>query len=210
MKKHYKFDLQNNKYYVRYYKRRCLMTIETPRLIFREWSIKDADFVIDGLNDLNVAKYLTVPFPYTNQDAIDFIEKHTKNDDKNFYFAVERKEDLQIIGGSNIFINEQGEFRGGLWLHRDFQGQGYGTEIWTARAKFAFDILGAEKLINGFYDFNERSKKMQLKMGYEIIGEKTNYCPALKSSTKEIVTRLTKTNFEKYYNSIDFSFSVKE
>ena len=185
------------------------MIIETQRLMFRAWNKGDADFMADGLNDLKVAKNLRVPFPYTKSDAIDFIEKHLKNDDKNYYFAIERKEDGQIIGGTNIFVDEQAEFRGGIWLHRDFQEKGYGTEIWTARAKFAFDVLGAEELINNFFDFNEKSKKMQLKIGYEIIGEKSDYCPALKSEVREIVTRLKKTAFEKYYDSIAFHFSVQ-
>jgi len=185
------------------------MRVVTKRLYFRKWNIQDVDFCVDGLNDYDVAKNLTVPFPYTTQDAIDFIEKHSKDDGKNYSFAVVRKEDNQVIGGTNISINENGEFHGGLWLHRDFQGKGYGTELWIARAKFAFDILGAEELINGFYYFNERSKKMQLKVGYKIIGEKINYCPALKSEVKEIVTKLKKSDFERYYNTIDFEFSVE-
>ena len=36
---------------------------------------------------------------------------------------------------------------------------------------------------------------MQQKIGYEIVGEKTNYCPALKKEVKEIVIELTKEGF---------------
>lgn len=36
---------------------------------------------------------------------------------------------------------------------------------------------------------------MQQKIGYEIVGEKSNYCPALKKEVKEIVTELTKERF---------------
>ena len=66
-----------------------------------------------------------------------------------------------------------------------------------------------KKLLNGYYYFNERSKKMQLKIGYKIVGEKTNYCPALNSEVREILTKLKKSDFDKYYNSIDFEFSVQ-
>ena len=186
------------------------MIIETNRLIFREWSMQDIDFLVDGMNDFEVAKYLTVPFPYTKRDAIDFVNKHLKNGGNSYYFAIERKEDKQVIGGTNISIKEDGEFRGGIWLHRNFQGKGYGTEMWIARAKFAFDELGAKELVNGFYDFNKRSKKMQQKIGYKIVGEKTNFCPALNSEVREIVTNLKKADFDKYYKNIDFEFFVKD
>lgn len=185
------------------------MNITTKRLRFREWNLEDVDFLFDGMNDFDVAKNLTVPFPYTKQDAIDFVNKHLNNGNNNYYFAIERKEDGQVIGGTNISINDKGEFRGGIWLHRNYQGKGYGTELWVARAKFAFDVLGAKELVNGFYDFNERSKKMQLKIGYKIVGEKTNYCPALNSEVREIVTNLKKNDFEKYYKSTDFEFLVQ-
>ena len=191
-------------------KQEKVMQILTKRCVFRNWKLEDADAVADGLNDFDVAKNLTVPFPYTKENAIDFIEKHLENDEKNYYFAIVNAEDGRLVGGTNIFINEAGEFHGGIWLHRDFQGKGYGTEIWTARAKFAFDFLGAEELMNGFYDFNERSKKMQQKIGHKIVGEKTNYSPALKSEVREVLTKLSKADFEKYYNSIDFAFSVED
>ena len=105
------------------------MNIITKMLHFREWKMEDVDFLVDGLNDFDVAKNLTIPFPYTKQDALNFVDKHLKNGNNKYYFAIERKEDGRAIGGTNITINEKGEFRGGIWLHRDYQGKGYGAEI---------------------------------------------------------------------------------
>lgn len=186
------------------------MVIETRRLILREWKMQDIDFLVDGLNDFDVAKYITSPFPYTKQDAEAYVSQHLKNENGDYCFAVCLKEDGKVIGGTNVSINEKGEFVGGLWLHRDFQGKGYGTELWIARAKFAFDKMGATELKNGFYDFNERSEKMQKKIGYQVVGEKMNFCPALNGEVREIVVKLKKTDFEKYYKTIDFDFLVKE
>ena len=139
---------------------------------------------------------------------LSFVNKHGEDND-DYYFAVVRREDNQVIGGTNISINERGEFCGGIWLHRNFQGKGYGTELWIARAKFAFEILGVKELVNGYYYFNERSKKMQEKIGYKTAAEKMSYCPALKREIKEIVTKLTKSDFEKFYNDIEFEFYVE-
>ena len=186
------------------------MFIETKRLIFREWKEQDIDSLVDGLNDFGVAKFITTPYPYTRKDADVFVAEHLKNKKDDYCFAVCLKEDGKVIGGTNVSKNERGEFGGGLWLHRDFQGKGYGTELWIARAKFSFDILGAKELKNGFYDFNERSKKMHQKIGYKKAGEKPRFCPALNKNVREIVVILKKEDFEKYYRTIDFEFSIKE
>ena len=46
------------------------LRLETARLILREWSPDDIPDIIEGLNDLNVSKWLaSVPHPYTQQDA---------------------------------------------------------------------------------------------------------------------------------------------
>ena len=185
------------------------MQIITKRLILRELQLQDVYALVDGLNDFNVAKNLTSPFPYTKQDAINYIKQHDNSTTTDYRFVVTLKESGKVIGGTNITIKENGEYRGGIWLHRDYQGKGYGTELWIARAKFAFDFLKATELANGYYYFNERSKKMQLKIGYKVVGEKEYFCPALKGNVQEIETRLAKQDFEKYYKTIDFEFCVK-
>ena len=45
--------------------------IETERLILRKFKLTDIDDLVDGLNNLNVSKWLAfVPFPYTREDAV--------------------------------------------------------------------------------------------------------------------------------------------
>lgn len=42
------------------------LIIETDRLILRQYKISDANDVVEGLNNLNVSKWLAyVPYPYT-------------------------------------------------------------------------------------------------------------------------------------------------
>ena len=44
--------------------------IETERLILREWKISDIDDMVEGLNDFDTAKNLTVPFPYLEEQSV--------------------------------------------------------------------------------------------------------------------------------------------
>ncbi|MBQ8522366.1 MAG: GNAT family N-acetyltransferase [Clostridia bacterium] len=174
--------------------------VETKRLILREWELSDIEDMVEGLNDFGTAKNLTVPYPYTKENAREFINKHLVNDKNNYYFAVVLKEENKVIGGTSLELKSNGKNKGGLWLNSKYHGKGYGTEVWIARAKFAFEQLGLNELENGFFEYNEISWKMQRKLGYKIVGETINFCPALNKEVVEVITNLTK---EDFYNTIN-------
>ena len=179
------------------------MTIETERLFLREWKLTDADDIVEGLNDFDTAKNLTCPFPYTKNHALEFINQHLKHDENNYYFAIVLKSNNKVIGATSLQIKKDiNKNKGGLWLNKKYHGQGYGTEVWKARAKFAFETLNLSELENGFFEHNNISWKMQQKLGYQIVGKKINYCPALNSEVSEIITNLTKKDFYDAIKSI--------
>ena len=54
--------------------------IETNRLILRQYKIEDADDVAEGLNNINITKWLQrATYPYTKGDALHFINKSLDN-----------------------------------------------------------------------------------------------------------------------------------
>ena len=170
--------------------------IETERLILRPWKDADADEIVSGFSDFDTAKMLTVPFPYTKADAIEFIEKRKNDDENSFYFAITLKENGDVIGGTNISIDTNSNTNGGgIWLKKEYHGFGYGTEAWTARARFAFFNLKLDKLYNGYFDYNYVSPKMQQKIGYKVVGEQDRFCPTLGKNVREIRTILTRDDF---------------
>ena len=142
--------------------------IETDRLILRKWKLDDVNDVVEGLNNLNVTKWLAqVPYPYTEDDAKKFI---TKCIEKNLYnFAIVLKENNKVIGGTQLtnISYVRGTAGGGIWLNEKYQGKGFGTEAFGARIKYAFEELGLRRLENGYLKGNERSHKMQLRFGYK-------------------------------------------
>ena len=172
------------------------MKIETDRLLLREWRKSDINDIVEGLSDFDTNKNITAPYPYCSKHAEAFIDKHGKHTNNSFYFAIELKSSGKVIGGTNVNIVED-KVKGGIWLNKEYQGKGYGTEAFCARARFAFDTLGVAEIENGFFDFNEKSWRMQEQMGYKIVGEKKNFSPALNKEVTEIVTSLTKEDFLK-------------
>lgn len=50
------------------------MKIESKRIILRKWEDGDVEDIVDGLNNIEVAKWMAgVPYPYTENDAKQFI-----------------------------------------------------------------------------------------------------------------------------------------
>ncbi len=80
------------------------MKIESKRLILRNWEDGDVKDIVEGLNNIEVAKWMaSVPYPYTDNDARNFVES-SKNNDENvkIALAIVLKENNKVIGGTEI------------------------------------------------------------------------------------------------------------
>lgn len=144
------------------------LIIETDRLILRKYKIEDANDLVEGLNNINVSKWLAfVPYPYTLDDAKDYIKKSIETNAYNF--AIVLKSENKVIGATqltNISLTHK-IAGGGIWINEKYQGKGYGSEAWGARIRYAFNELGLRRLENGYFKGNESSWKMQEKFGYK-------------------------------------------
>ena len=177
------------------------MKLETDRLILRNWDKNDIMDLIEGLNNINVSKWLSlVPYPYLKENAEHWINYCIKNALENYNngyeFAIELKSENKVIGGVSIsVINKTHRTAGGgIWINEKYYGNGYGKEAFAEKIRFSFEDLGLRKLENGFFDGNESSKKMQLKFGYKIEGKrrKKYICMADNEIKDEIITGLLK------------------
>jgi ribosomal-protein-alanine N-acetyltransferase len=154
------------------------MHLETRRLILREWKITDVNDLVEGLNDLRVTKWLAyVPYPYTRKDAEKWIRLCMEHSRKritrtSYHFAIELNSEKKVIGGVSLdkIDKIQGTASGGIWINAKYQGQGYGTEAFGARIRFAFENLKLRRLENGYLKGNPSSLKMQQKFGYKVEG----------------------------------------
>lgn len=175
--------------------------IETERLILRQYTINDINDIVEGLNNINVTKWLAgAPFPYTIEDAKHFVQKTIDNDLYNFSIVL--KSENKAIGGTQLTnVNfAYGTAGGGIWISEKYQGYGYGTEAFSARIKYAFEVLGLRRLDNGYFKDNEKSHKMQLKLGYKDEGIRRK-CFVSKATGKiedEYLTGLLKEEFVEY------------
>lgn len=111
-----------------------MIILETKRLILREWQDSDIDYLVEGLNNLNVSKWLAfVPFPYTKKDAQIYIDSIKNSNDYNF--AIVLKSENKVIG--NVSLTSISKIHltagGGIWINEKYQGCGYGTEAFNKK-----------------------------------------------------------------------------
>jgi RimJ/RimL family protein N-acetyltransferase len=151
--------------------------IETERLILREWTADDYKAIVDGLNNINVVKYLTTPpYPYTIKDAEEFVNSAGGNTKDKVNFAITLKETGEVIGGCGG-KSENGIWGGGIWLREKFHGKGYGTEAYKARTKFILEVCEAEEIKSGYFFDNKGSKNMHEKIGFRLNGDiREDFC----------------------------------
>jgi RimJ/RimL family protein N-acetyltransferase len=156
------------------------MMLQTRRLVLREWDKKDTEDLVEGLNDLAVAKWLAfVPHPYTKKNAGEWITECIRNskkgrDRKSYEFAIELRSAKKVIGGISLngIDRFQGTAGGGIWLNAKYQMKGYGSEAFEARLRFAFEKLKLRRIENGFLKGNPLSFAMQKKFGYKLEGKR--------------------------------------
>jgi RimJ/RimL family protein N-acetyltransferase len=178
--------------------------IETQRLTLRPWCEGDVEHLVLGLNDLRLAKWLAfVPHPYSPSDARHWIAKCREKPiagmtPSAYEFAIELKARRRMIGG--VSLNkidwQAGTAGGGIWIANPYQGHGYGREAFEAKIHFAFRELGLTKLINGYFEGNESSWKMQRKLGYRRVAERAGRCMADGRQTVEHVTVLLRSDWD--------------
>lgn len=142
-------------------------TIITDRLILRPWKMDDADaFFYGWANDPEVTKYLTWN-PHENIEVTksilsNWIDEYKKPERINF--AIELKDNHELIGGIDVVGYLDGVPVIGYTLKKDKWNNGYMTEACKALIDFLFslghDIIRIDAMVQ-----NIGSNKVILKCG---------------------------------------------
>lgn len=184
------------------------MLLETKRLLLRPWNVNDVEDLVEGLNNIEVSKWLAfVPYPYTRRNAEEWIAYCIENGNQgaagsSYEFAIELKAEKRVIGGISLdkISRIHGTAGGGIWLNGNYHGQGYGAEAFGKRIEFAFHELNLRRLENGYFEGNQASLRMQRKFGYKVEGlrRKAYICMADGQIKDEYVTGLLRDEWIAY------------
>jgi [ribosomal protein S5]-alanine N-acetyltransferase len=144
------------------------ITLETERLVLREFELADTDDLFQVLGDPLAMLYY--PAPFSRAEVDDWIRRNrARYRDVGFgMWAMLRKDSGQLIGDCGCFIRElHGDVECELGWHvrRDLWGKGYASEAAQHCIEYAFSKLGIARIIALIRPENRSSCRVAEKNG---------------------------------------------
>ena len=144
-------------------------TITTKRLVLRLLQKSDAEAVTRLCNNYNIYNNtLYLPYPYSLEDALSWIEHHLDNfnANKSYEFAITNKDSGELYGAIALSNNQR--FHNGeiaYWIGEEYWGNGYATEAAQAILQFAFNEKNYHKVYARYFRSNPASGRVMEKLG---------------------------------------------
>lgn len=146
------------------------MILETERLILRRWEDTDAESLYEYAKDPDVGP-IAGWAPHKNVAESLNIIKNVLNGSE--CYAICERGNNKAIGSIELRLNgctdmtdKDDECELGYWLGKPFWGRGYMPEAATELLRHGFETLGMNIIWCGYYDGNNKSKRVQEKLGF--------------------------------------------
>jgi [ribosomal protein S5]-alanine N-acetyltransferase len=144
--------------------------IKTKRLTLRPLQQEDAAPLERELNNFNITRNTgRVPYPYSNQDAVEYLQFVSQQPAQSCIRAITLKDQLIGVIGYLYSIEKQ-DAELGYWLSEQHWGKGFMTEAADAMVHRAFTVSNTPKLIACFQNENPVSGRILAKLGFVEIG----------------------------------------
>lgn len=146
------------------------MILETERLILRPWREEDAGELFRYARDPQVGPAAGWP-PHTDEENSREIIRSVLSQPETY--AVVLKETNKPVGSVGIMRKGHGsapmtetEVEIGYWIGVPYWGQGLIPEAVKRLLKRCFDEMGCTAVWCGYYDGNDKSRRVQEKCGF--------------------------------------------
>jgi len=145
-------------------------TLDTARLNLRPLALNDAPTVASLAGRREIADTtLSIPHPYSEQQAIDWISRHSasRSGGREMVFALVTKQDIELVGTAGLrdIDQEHGQAEMGFWVAVDWWGRGYATEAAQALLRFGFEALKLNRIYAHHMLRNPASGRVLEKIG---------------------------------------------
>jgi RimJ/RimL family protein N-acetyltransferase len=178
------------------------MTLQTERMILRPWNETDAVALYKYACDPNVGPIAGWPVHSSVENSRQIIRDVLSADET---YAIVLNGDKCPIGSIGLTIHEKGGRnlgqKGGeigYWIGVPFWGKGLVPEAVRELMRHSFEDLGLETLWCGYYDGNDKSRRVQEKCGFIYHHTDSNsQCPLLNETRIEHFTCITKEQWMK-------------
>jgi RimJ/RimL family protein N-acetyltransferase len=147
--------------------------IETERLVLREMTLRDLDFVAAMLAHPEVMRFW--PQVYSREEAETWVRRQRERyvrDGHGYWLVLDRAagEPVGQAGILQVEIEGQKEAGLGYLVHRPFWRRGFGSEAAAASLDWAFDHLDPPRVVSLIRPENVPSIGVARKLGMEEAG----------------------------------------
>jgi ribosomal-protein-alanine N-acetyltransferase len=150
-------------------------SLEGESISFKALSTTDAQEIHNYASDKEVSRFIGWSLMNSLNDTSEHIKTMLKSEaaGTHLYASIVQKSTKDIIGTAMIFNLDQeaNQAEIGYVFHRDYWGNGYGTECVALISDFAFESLNLHKLHASVVDANIGSARILEKNGYMLEGE---------------------------------------
>ena len=185
------------------------MELQTKRLLLRAWKESDAEALYKYARNPNVGPIAGWP-PHTSVENSREIIKAVLSAPETY--AVVLKETGEAVGSIGIMTARSeiksaqmadNECEIGYWIGEPYWGQGLIPEAVNELLWYAFEDLGKTTVWCGYYDGNEKSKRVQEKCGFVYSHTEENKpVPLLNEVRTEHFTKITLEDWKRQYGSL--------
>jgi len=146
------------------------MILQTERLILRPWCEADAESLFEYAKDPEVGPIAGWPVHKNVEESLDVIRNVFTG--KECYAICEKDNNIAIgaielkLNGHTDMTERDDECELGYWLGKGFWGKGYMPEAAKELLRHGFEDLGMTTIWCGYYDGNNKSKRVQEKVGF--------------------------------------------
>ncbi len=146
------------------------MILETKRLLLRPWQDCDAEDLYEYAKDPRVGPIAGWPIHTSAENSLEIIHGVLSEPET---YAVVLKETGKPVGSVGIMLKDRGsapmsetEAEIGYWIGVPYWGREMIPEAVRALLRRCFGELGCTGVWCGYYDGNEKSKRVQEKCGF--------------------------------------------
>jgi [ribosomal protein S5]-alanine N-acetyltransferase len=137
------------------------MTLEDDAIILRAYTEDDVPALVAALNDREISRWTRIPFPYTEEDAWEFLRSTTET-----AFAVMNKRTGDLLGGIGLRLPADGIGEVGYWVRREARGRGVATRALLLISRWALEDQKLVRVQLTAEPGNVASQRVAEKAGY--------------------------------------------
>ncbi|WEK01884.1 MAG: GNAT family N-acetyltransferase [Candidatus Sphingomonas phytovorans] len=146
------------------------MFARTARLTLRPGWPEDAQALTHAIaHEEVVTKLSRAPWPYTVDDAEEFLASPREAHDARFLILSHEADYPRIVGSVAVWFQEDA-YELGYWLTPSAWGRGYATEAGRAVLQMAHHALGVKHVRAGHFVDNPASGRVLTKLGFRPTG----------------------------------------